>query len=222
LVALGSAQGSATPEKSMRRRFGDDGLEILARETFGVLAWEAAQLVLRADRAFERAPDHCGDFELRHLRIPAGRGRKGRQAFGRQTRLCEAGAPPPGRGRASCVSRSKPSANLSAGKEGRAPLAIFVSTRPRERRVMSDENAPRMWRGEEGLHVDLRGLSCPEPLVAVLRLIDGGEAGDCLIAHLSQEPLLLYPELNERGWRHRLVATGQSDHVALAMMTLRA
>jgi hypothetical protein len=40
----------------------------------------------------------------------------------------------------------------------------------------------------------------------VLRLIDGGEVGEVLFAHLSQEPLLLYPELDERGWRYRLIA----------------
>lgn len=64
----------------------------------------------------------------------------------------------------------------------------------------------RQWRAEDGLHVDVRGLPCPEPLVTVLRLIDGGEAGGVLIVHLSQEPLLLYPELDDRGWRYRLIA----------------
>ena len=64
----------------------------------------------------------------------------------------------------------------------------------------------RLWRAQDGLHVDVRGLPCPEPLVTVLRLIDGGEAGDVLFAHLSQEPLLLYPELDDRGWRYRLIA----------------
>jgi hypothetical protein len=63
----------------------------------------------------------------------------------------------------------------------------------------------RRWRAEDGLHVDVRGLPCPEPLVNVLRLIDGGEVADVLLAHLSQEPLLLYPELDERGWCYRLI-----------------
>lgn len=65
----------------------------------------------------------------------------------------------------------------------------------------------RLWQAADGLHVDVRGLSCPQPLVTVLGLIDGGKVGDVLIAHLSQEPLLLYPELDQRGWRHRLLAT---------------
>jgi TusA-related sulfurtransferase len=88
--------------------------------------------------------------------------------------------------------------------------------------MSNGDEGPRVWRDEEGLHVDVRGLPCPEPLVTVLRLIDGGEAGDCLVAHLSQEPLLLYPELAERGWRHRLVVADQPDHVALEMVRPRA
>jgi len=88
--------------------------------------------------------------------------------------------------------------------------------------MSNKSDGPRMWRSGQGLHVDVRGLPCPEPLVTVLRLIDGGEAGDCLVAHLNQEPLLLYPELDERGWRHRLVMTDQPDHVALEMVRSRA
>jgi len=70
----------------------------------------------------------------------------------------------------------------------------------------------RLWRAQDGLHIDVRGLPCPEPLVTLLRLIDGGEAGEVLLAHLSQEPLLLYPELEERGWCCRLIAaSGESS-----------
>jgi hypothetical protein len=63
----------------------------------------------------------------------------------------------------------------------------------------------RRWYVGDRLHLDVRGLPCPEPLVAVLRLIDGGDAGHGLTALVSQEPLLLYPELDARGWSHRLV-----------------
>jgi hypothetical protein len=61
--------------------------------------------------------------------------------------------------------------------------------------------------------------------VTVLRWIDGGEAGDRLVAHLSQEPLLLYPELDERGWRHRLIPasdeTRDEGHVVLEIVRPR-
>ena len=83
-------------------------------------------------------------------------------------------------------------------------------------------DGPRVWRAEDGLHLDVRGLPCPEPLVTVLRWIDGGEAGDRLTAHLSQEPLLLYAELDERGWRHRLIPpSGEArneGHVVLELV----
>lgn len=71
----------------------------------------------------------------------------------------------------------------------------------------------RRWQAQDGLHVDVRGLPCPEPMVTVLRLIDGGEAGEVLFAHLGQEPLLLYPELDDRGCRYRLVAAAEGMSV---------
>jgi hypothetical protein len=82
--------------------------------------------------------------------------------------------------------------------------------------------AGRSSRAGDGLHLDLRGLPCPEPLVTILRLIDSGGAGDALIARLDQEPLLLYPELDERGWRHRLIAPAggapQDMHVVVEIV----
>jgi hypothetical protein len=71
----------------------------------------------------------------------------------------------------------------------------------------------RLSQARKGLYVDVRGLPCPEPLVTVLRLIDGGDAGELVFAHLSQEPLLLYPELDERGWGYRMIAA--SDEMPL-------
>jgi hypothetical protein len=70
----------------------------------------------------------------------------------------------------------------------------------------------RLWQAEDGVHVDVRGLPCPEPMVTLLRLIDGGKVDGALFAHLGQEPLLLYPELDLRGWRYRLLAVSDDDH----------
>lgn len=50
-------------------------------------------------------------------------------------------------------------------------------------------------------HIDVRGLHPPEPLVAILRHVDRrGHDGRALIVHHDRDPLLLYPELAERGW----------------------
>jgi hypothetical protein len=57
------------------------------------------------------------------------------------------------------------------------------------------------------MHLDLRGLDPPEPMVTILRLIDGGQAEPVLIAHFDREPIFLYPELDDRGWTHEIVSS---------------
>ena len=63
----------------------------------------------------------------------------------------------------------------------------------------------RIWRAPDGLHVDLRGLDPPEPMVTVLQMVDRGEVENALIAHFDREPIFLYPELDERGWSHEVI-----------------
>jgi hypothetical protein len=77
----------------------------------------------------------------------------------------------------------------------------------------------------EALHIDVRGLAPPEPMRAILQLIDGEEIETVLIAHLDREPIFLYPELNERGWRFEILpATDETpsseDEVLLRMVRL--
>lgn len=56
--------------------------------------------------------------------------------------------------------------------------------------------------------MDVRGLEPPEPMVEILGLIDSGQAGTVLIAHLDREPIFLYPELDDRGWAHEVMEPG--------------
>ena len=49
--------------------------------------------------------------------------------------------------------------------------------------------------------LDVRGLEPPEPMVTVLRAIESGDVDTALVGHFDQEPIVLYPELEERGWR---------------------
>jgi hypothetical protein len=64
-----------------------------------------------------------------------------------------------------------------------------------------------MWRTAEAMHIDVRGLEPPEPMVEILRLIDGGAIKNVLVAHLDREPIFLYPELDDRGWSHEVMET---------------
>ena len=62
----------------------------------------------------------------------------------------------------------------------------------------------RTWRTADAVHIDLRGLAPPEPLLTVLRAIESGQVEGALVGHFDQEPIFLYPELEERGWSHEL------------------
>lgn len=55
------------------------------------------------------------------------------------------------------------------------------------------------WREGAALHIEVRGLTPPGPLTAVLRLIEAGDVEEILVHH-DRDPMLLYPELEERGW----------------------
>jgi hypothetical protein len=81
----------------------------------------------------------------------------------------------------------------------------------------------RLWREADGLHIDVRGLEPPRPLVAILRLIDQGRADSALTAHLDRDPVYLYPELADRGWRWSLVpANGEGIRLRLARVGVPA
>ncbi len=89
------------------------------------------------------------------------------------------------------------------------------------------QDGSRVWNDQDGLHIDVRGLDPPQPMVEILGLIASGKAGSVLTAHLDREPIFLYPELDERGWDHELLPGCEhgSEHdgeVRLRMVKLRA
>ncbi len=75
----------------------------------------------------------------------------------------------------------------------------------------SPDGASRIWQTADGQHLDVRGLQPPQPMIEILGLIDRGEAGNVLIIHLDREPIFLYPELDDRGWSHEVVAPTCDD-----------
>ncbi len=71
----------------------------------------------------------------------------------------------------------------------------------------------KRWRETDGVHLDLRGLLPPDPMIEVLREIDGG--ADCpLILHMDREPIYLYQELEDRGWSGRMIDRGNEAETA--------
>ena len=62
-----------------------------------------------------------------------------------------------------------------------------------------------MWRTADAIHIDLRGLPPPEPVATVLQTIESGDVDTALVGHFDQEPILLYADLEERGWSHEVM-----------------
>ncbi len=50
--------------------------------------------------------------------------------------------------------------------------------------------------------LDVRGLEAPEPLERILGELEELQNGERLDVTHWREPLLLYPILDEQGWRH--------------------
>jgi hypothetical protein len=58
----------------------------------------------------------------------------------------------------------------------------------------------RRWVEADGVHIDVRGLRPPTPLVAILELVQSIGDKTPVIVHHERDPQMLYPELAEIGW----------------------
>lgn len=74
----------------------------------------------------------------------------------------------------------------------------------------------RKWLDSDGTHLDVRGLPAPQPMVAILRLLQTVGEGEVVVAHLDRDPQFLYPELAERGWQAEAVP-GDAGEVRLRL-----
>lgn len=75
------------------------------------------------------------------------------------------------------------------------------------------------WREEDGLHIDVRKLKPPQPMLAILRLLDMADAGEIVVVHHERIPQFLLPELAERGWQ---VAKTSEDFANVQLWLERA
>jgi hypothetical protein len=58
----------------------------------------------------------------------------------------------------------------------------------------------RRWIEADAIHIDVRGLPPPEPLVAILALVQTVRDAATVIVHHDRDPMMLYAELAELGW----------------------
>lgn len=71
----------------------------------------------------------------------------------------------------------------------------------RRREMPSTEPSSKVPEGLSVVSVDNRGLMPPEPMIRVLTSLDAMAEGELLEVMNDREPLFLYPELQNRGYR---------------------
>lgn len=74
-----------------------------------------------------------------------------------------------------------------------------------------DDELGKHWRASDGYHIDVSGLSPPEPMVAILQLIERPGMEGPVIVHHNREPVNLYPELIEQGWAHEILSRSEKE-----------
>jgi hypothetical protein len=58
----------------------------------------------------------------------------------------------------------------------------------------------RQWVEADGIHVDVRGLPPPQPMVTILSLVESIRDATPIVVHHDRDPRFLYPELAQAGW----------------------
>jgi hypothetical protein len=74
----------------------------------------------------------------------------------------------------------------------------------------------KRWTEADGIHVDVRGLPAPQPMVEILSLVRSIDDDRVVIVHHDRDPQLLYPELAEIGWSAEIV-DGEPGEVRLRL-----
>ena len=69
---------------------------------------------------------------------------------------------------------------------------------------------PLYWQ-DNILEMDLRRLEPPNPMIAILKTIESGQAGDAFHVKLVRDPIYLYPELAERHWQAKVIEENEND-----------
>ena len=84
---------------------------------------------------------------------------------------------------------------------------------------MNNDLPGKHWFEGDELHIEVRGLRPPEPMVAILGQLDmRGQTGPVIVHH-DREPIYLYPELVERHWTYEIVPADEGEVRLLLTLT---
>lgn len=62
------------------------------------------------------------------------------------------------------------------------------------------------WAEPDGIHIEVRGLDPPQPLVLIIKLVESLTVATPIMVHHNRDPLPLYAELAQRGWSAQRLA----------------
>jgi len=68
------------------------------------------------------------------------------------------------------------------------------------------DDPQRRWSDVDGIHVDVRGLPPPQPMVTILALVESVHDATPIVVHHERDPQFLYPELAGVGWTAARIA----------------
>jgi hypothetical protein len=83
-----------------------------------------------------------------------------------------------------------------------------------------------LWRTRSKLvdgvwHIDVKNMQPPDPMTAILGLLESAAPAGDVIIHHDRDPIYLYPELHERGWQARRL-DNPDDLVCLRLSRITA
>lgn len=103
-------------------------------------------------------------------------------------------------------------------RAGGCEAAVAAPRAPVPATADAEADASRkFWMEDDGLHLDVRGLPPPRPMLEVLRVLDGGAHAQPLMVHVPQFPVHLIPELEDRGWSYEIIAEAPG-HIVLRLV----
>ncbi|MCX6893979.1 MAG: DUF2249 domain-containing protein [Verrucomicrobia bacterium] len=63
------------------------------------------------------------------------------------------------------------------------------------------------------INLDARGLEPPQPMMRILEAVTALPPDATLVAHTDRQPLLLYPQLEQRGFNYRTEPQPDGSHL---------
>lgn len=99
------------------------------------------------------------------------------------------------------------------------PEACAVLPSEDGKRVSND--GVTITREGSSITIDVRSLEPPQPLVNILQLLESPDVSDTVLVLHDRDPLLLYPELEERNWSWEEVPSPQGElHLNLKRLSV--